>query len=311
MVVPMTHFIGNHIFIFTDPNAHSHICTDSSVVRETAERAKSRPIGFTLSAHGPNGQPGAHGTEGSKGFDGSSGSSSQKGSHGGKGGKGISGNPGSSGSRGGEVYLILSGSADELYVGGSTDFKAKLGGIRYEVIMLVDCHGGDSGDGGMGGRGGHGGRGGKGGNGAKGSNGFSNGSDGGNGGDGGDGDDGGDGGEGGDGGNGGDAGEGGKCVIETVDPRLLMWIVWEESLVMVLKVVEVGKVDQGEVVEKEGLAVNPVLHKSIDDMERILYIILMEILDALEEVGCVGEWVMKGRMEEKELVLKMVAYSGL
>ena len=134
------------------------------------------------------------------------------------GSEGGNGEDGGGGSRGGDVILVLSGSANLLEVNGTQKFQVNLGGPNREEVLLVDCSGGNGAPGGQGGCGGSGGRGGHGGNGADVK---TPGEKGGNGGKGGDG---GNGGDGGDGGNGGKAGDGGRCVIQTKDPKLLMLV---------------------------------------------------------------------------------------
>ncbi len=203
-------------------NIPSNLCYQSVVIKEAFDRAKSKPIGFTLSFRGIHGQngvdgsPGKNGTRGGRyGIDGGSGED---------GGNGTNGKPGKHGNRGGDAFITLSGSADQLVVSGSASLKIPLGGSKSEQIILVDCHGGNGGSGGCGGNGGNGGDGGNGGNGANGCNGRGRGEDGGNGQDGGDGGSGGYGGQGGDAGDGGNAGDGGKCVIQAQDPRLLMLV---------------------------------------------------------------------------------------
>ena len=234
VVTPTSHAFRDELM---DPNIPSHICTESLVLKDTAERARSKTIGYTLSARGRNGDPGTNGAKGMRGTDGLHGGSGSTGflgigarrdgidgRPGGPGGRGHDGNQGFSGNRAGDVNLDLSGSADELIVRGSLELKAKLGGVRSEAVMLVDCHGGDGGRGGKGGKGGDGGCGGNGGKGARGWNANGSAENGGKGGDGGDGGDGGEGGVGGDGGNGGAAGEGGRCLIQATDPRLLILV---------------------------------------------------------------------------------------
>lgn len=201
-----------------DSNQVPEACKDSAVVRATALRAALKPHGFVLKASGRNGRKGANGKEGSGGKNGANGihghgylSQGTSGGDGGCGEHGEDGMEGESGTDGSSVILNLSGDAANLCVSGSCSFVAKLGGEESKEVLFVDCHGGDGGDGGNGGDGGRGGRGGDGVKGAWG-------------GDGGNGGDGGMGGDGGRAGNGGNAGSGGNCVIQAVDPRLLMLV---------------------------------------------------------------------------------------
>lgn len=212
-----------------------NICTDSHIVRSTAERALSKPHGFTLLACGTNGQNGAYGNTGQRGASGFSGSNGiGSGSSGSHGGNGSAGGPGSDGQRGvdgtegSDVIVKIEGSPSELQISGTTSFVAQLGGPQAEEVLFITCRGGDGGNGGRGGDGGMGGSGGRGGNGSSGQNGMSSssgrGDDGGRGGNGGNGGNGGSGGPGGRGGDGGHAGYGGNCVIEATDPRLLVLV---------------------------------------------------------------------------------------
>ena len=211
------------------------VCEDASVLRATAQRALSKPHGCVLFACGRNGQHGDHGTTGVTG------SIGVGGHHGiGSSGSGGSGGPGSPGGYGGDGYrgadateasdivANISGNSEELYVAGSSSLTAHLGGSRCEEVLFITCRGGDGGNGGHGGQGGTGGKGGAGGHGATGHHGHSSasgpGGSGGRGGNGGNGGSGGIGGPGGRGGDGGHAGFGGKCVIQTMDPRLLVLV---------------------------------------------------------------------------------------
>ena len=206
-----------------DENMPTHICRQEQIVKEACSRARSKPVGCTLSAHGQDGLPGESGSMGDKGKNGSDGSSGlsaeRSGEAGGDGGDGGKGEGGEDAHRGGDVILVLSGSAKELCVSGSKEFQCSLGGEGAEEVLLVDCHGGNGGAGGDGGDGGTGGEGGKGGSGIRGRTG-----DRGHGGAGGNGGDAGDGGRGGDGGDGGAAGNGGNCVIQATDAALLMLV---------------------------------------------------------------------------------------
>ena len=216
-----------------------NIPTEHSCAREQAIRAYSKPIAFTFSVKGEDGKTTERGADGDHGTDGESGANAEGGDEPGGGGgtddscdkidgapgvsgtdgsKGSNGEDGGGGSRGGDVILILSGSANLLEVNGTQKFQVNLGGPNREEVLLVDCSGGNGAPGGQGGCGGSGGRGGHGGNGADVK---TPGEKGGNGGKGGDG---GNGGYGGDGGNGGKAGDGGRCVIQTKDPKLLMLV---------------------------------------------------------------------------------------
>ena len=214
-----------------------NVCNKLSTVRETAERARAKPVGCTLLVRGQDGRAGVDGKVGTPGISqtrGKSGTTSLlgfgpkslafDGNDGGEGGVGGNGLKGENGKVGGNVVLTLKGSANELLVTGTKVFKANLGGTKSEQILLVDCHGGNGGRGGYGGRGGVGGDGANGGNGANGRNSIIPGQDGGNGGCGGDGGNGGDGGQGGDAGDGGNAGNGGNCLIQATDARLLMLV---------------------------------------------------------------------------------------
>ena len=220
---------------YVDENMPSHVCKQEPIVTEAYRRARSKPIGCTLIARGRDGSPGKSGSRGDfggSGRDGKSGStgfyglgaerSGENGGDGRDGGDGTSGERGKNANRGGDVILLLNGSADELLVAGSKEFQCQLGGPKAEQVLLVDCHGGKGGDGGKGGNGGSGGDGGNGGNGVRGNNAWSG--NGGNGGAGGDGGNAGNGGRGGDGGDGGNAGDGGNCVIQATDPTLLMLV---------------------------------------------------------------------------------------
>ena len=226
VVMPQKQMYGDcHREVNLPPN----ICTDSQIVRLTANRALAKPRGFTLFARGKNGQHGANGYTGQKGKDGHHGTSGHgSGMSGGHGGDGHAGGSGSDGSRGADategsdVIVKIQGRPSDLLVTGTTSFVAQLGGLQAEEVLLVTCRGGDGGNGGRGGDGGVGGSGGSGGNGAWGHNG--QGGDGGPGGNGGNGGNGGPGGHAGKGGDGGHAGFGGKCVIEATDPRLLVLV---------------------------------------------------------------------------------------
>ena len=207
-----------------------NVCNSSKIVKKTAERALSKPHGWTLYAcgvHGQHGMPGQAGQMGTDGYAGPSGRGSRaRGQHGGDGtpgGRGTDGGRGRDATEGSDVILNLSGNADGLHVSGSVTFVAKLGGEQAEEVLFVTCRGGEGGSGGAGGAGGRGGHGGRGGNGASGYNG-SSGGNGGPGGDGGDGGNGGSGGPGGKGGDGGNPGFGGTCVFQAADPRLLILV---------------------------------------------------------------------------------------
>lgn len=230
LIKPTVISLGNHAKINLPPG----VCTQASIVKAASQRARSKPIGCTLIARGQNGVDGISGKEGSNGGDGANGASGntgflgagakrngQHGHDGQRGGEGGNGGRGGNGTNGCDVLVILSGSADELQVKGSKEFKVCLGDDKS---LVVDCRGGNGGKGGCGGKGGSGGSGGNGGKGAKGNSPLVGARDGGDGGNGGHGGDGGNGGRGGDSGNGGDAGHGGSCVIETADPRLLMLV---------------------------------------------------------------------------------------
>ena len=213
----------------------SALCDKPAIIKLTAERARTKLVGCTLSAHGQKGPDGADGQCGARGenrkhekggdkllhntiFGSRAAQNGHDGTDGGPGGDGGDGGRGINANRGGDVILILSGTPDNLAVTGSKEFNVNLGSVNSENVIFVDCHGGDGGHGGAGGRGGDGGRGG---NGGRGADTFSSGSHGGNGGDGGDG---GNGGDGGDAVEGGDAGKGGNCVIQARDPRLLILV---------------------------------------------------------------------------------------
>ena len=209
----------------TGDNMPAHLCFQAPIIEEAFNSAQSKAIGCTLSLRGQNGCPGDDGTVGTDGVH--SMDATDFGVHGMNGEDGNYGNNGgwgTNGQNGGDAFLILSGSADELVVKGRDEFRVPLGGTKSEQVFLFDCHGGHGGRGGYGGRGGDGGNGGHGGNGAPGEDGNFYGREGGEGGDGGDGGDGGIGGHGGDAGDGGNSGNGGKCLIKTVDPRLLMLV---------------------------------------------------------------------------------------
>ena len=197
-VQPTVVTLGN-----TASNMPYSLCTDVAIVQEAAQRAHSKPVGCTLSARGQNGQPGVNGNVGSTGANGrnemegdtgflrigakGTGKHGKDGEHGGRGGNG---GRGASGSNGDDVIVTLSGSEDELKVAGSKEFKVRLGGVKSEQVLLVDCRGGDGGRGGQGGRGGAGGNGDNGGDGVLGASSYTPGGNGGNGGNGGDGGDG-------------------------------------------------------------------------------------------------------------------------
>ena len=205
------------------PEPNPDVCRDIEVIKATASRAISKPHGFVFQACGTNGLAGVSGTDGVGGANGEHGQVGISFEHaiGADGGSGTSGFPGTEGQtgsggttgvNGSDLTLSLSGNSTKLEVSDcNMCITAKLGGDCCEDVLLVDCHGGDGGDGGVGGEGGCGGDGGDGG-------------DGGRDGDGGHGGDGGMGGNGGNGGTGGDAGSGGTCVIQSVDPCLLMLI---------------------------------------------------------------------------------------
>ena len=210
-----------------------NVCGDPAIITATADRALRKDHGFTINASGVNGTKGPDGQiglEGAPGYAGNSGS--KKGADGVRGGNGSTGNPGTNGISGthgtpaSDVNLRLDGSADELRVMGRFNVTARLGGVRREEVLFVNCRGGNGGHGGKGGRGGVGGDGGPGGHGAQGKKGHSSyggsGGDGGPGGDGGAGGAGGRGGPGGRGGDGGNAGFGGMCVLSTTKPELLV-----------------------------------------------------------------------------------------
>ena len=216
-------------------NIPPDVCKSVEVVHDTAQRALSKPHGYTVRAHGVNGPHGAHGSTGETGFFGASGHHGVgSGGHGGRGGDGGPGGRGTDGARGvdateaSDVLLNIWGDANELHASGSCTFTANLGGTRAEEVVFVNCRGGDGGHGGRGGDGGQGGSGGRGGSGGQGSHGMSSASGpGGRGGPGGNGGSGGNGGPGGPGGRGGDAGNagfGGCCIVQSIDPKLLMLV---------------------------------------------------------------------------------------
>lgn len=181
---------------------------------------------FMLVKHGAHGIAGKCGKRGFHGHQGRP--------NGGCGGPGSDGEPGTEGKRGvdgtaaSDIFLTLSGTADELHASGTCNVVAKLGGTKTEKILLVNCHGGNGGHGGRGADGGSGGAGGQGGNGAMGLMGMPGiagpGGHGGLGGNGGHGGAGGSGSPGGTGGDAGHAGHGGVCVLQAADPSLLMLV---------------------------------------------------------------------------------------
>ena len=196
-------------------NIPANLCYQASIIKEAFNRAKSKPVGCTLSFRGQNGSAGIDGTPGING---------ERGRNGGDGKNGGKGEPGKNANRGGDATLVLSGSADELVITGSRSLKIPLGSTKSEQIVLVNSHGGNGGRGGYGGKAGDGGNGSDGGNGANGRDSRDCGVNGGNGQDGGDGGSGGFGGQGGDAGDGGNAGDGGRCIIQAKDPTLLMLV---------------------------------------------------------------------------------------
>ena len=200
------------------PSMPADLCFQASIIQEAYVRAKSKPIGCTLSFVGKNGVDGLNGSPGLNGANGQR--SGISGGNGEDGGKGGNGKPGQNANRGGDAVIILNGSADELDVTGNISLKVPLGSTRSEQVLLVDCHGGNGGQGGFAGKGGDGGCGANGGNGSDGQKGRQRGEWGDNGQDGGDGGSGGYGGQGGDAADGGNAGDGGRCVIQAQDPRL-------------------------------------------------------------------------------------------
>ena len=148
-------------------NMPTNLCFQASIIQESYKRAKSKPIGCTLSFVGKNGDDGLNGRYGHDGANGQSGITGGNGEDGGKGGNG---KPGQNANRDGDAVIILNGSANELDVTGSISLKVPLGGTRSEQVLLVDCHGGNGGRGGFGGNGGDGGCGANGGNGCDGQN---------------------------------------------------------------------------------------------------------------------------------------------
>ena len=211
------------------------ICRDADMINATARRALSKPHGFTVQACGVNGAHGANGKTGATGSPGVIGDYGiGPGGCGGRGGDGGPGDRGQDGVRGkdateaSDVVLTISGDANELHGTGTCSFMANLGGTRAEEVVFLNCRGGDGGNGGRGGDGGQGGHGGMGGIGNLGFLGISSasgpGGPGGPGGHGGRGGKGGQGGLGGRGGDGGSAGFGGCCIVQSVDPRLLMLV---------------------------------------------------------------------------------------
>ena len=209
------------------------VVSDVSTIKATADRARSKPHGFTLYACGVHGLQGAEGETGETGPNGYQGNNGI--GYGGKGGPGSAGSPGGRGNDAGrgadateasDMILNVWGDADELHVSGTASVVAQLSGTRAEKVLLVNCRGGNGGHGGPGGNGGVGGTGGAGGPGTDGYPGQSStmtvGGSGGPGGDGGPGGPGGVGGEGGRGGDGGRAAYGGVCVLQTAKPELLM-----------------------------------------------------------------------------------------
>ena len=208
------HSCGDLLF----PSMPDNLCFQTSIIQEAYKRAKSKPIGYTLSFVGKNGGDGPDARQGHNGANGQ-----RFGGNGEDGGKGGNGNPGHNANRGGDAIITLKGSADELDVtdvSKNISLKVRLGGTRSEQVLLVDCHGGNGGRGGFGGKGGDGGCGMNGSNGSDGKRGRVAGEHGGNGQDGGDGGSGGYGGQGGDAADGGNAGDGGRCVIQAQDSRL-------------------------------------------------------------------------------------------
>ena len=216
-------------------NMSPNVCRNADVVKATAQRALSKPHGFTVRAHGVNGAHGANGQTGETGSCGllghvgiGPGGSGGRGGDGGPGGRGSDGVRGKDATEASDVALTIWGDANKLHATGTCTFTANLGGPRAEEVVFLNCRGGDGGNGGRGGDGGLGGSGGMGGLGAQGFNGMSSCSGpGGNGGPGGHGGNGGDGGPGGQGGRGGDAGSagfGGGCIVQSVDPKLLVLV---------------------------------------------------------------------------------------
>ena len=203
-------------------------CNSVAILKATATRAHSKPHGLTLHACGVHGQHGRSGATGTTGFSGLPGTFGIYGTDGGPGGPGSEGERGADGTEASDVILYVDGSPDKLNVTGTCNFSTKLGGVRAEEVLLVNCRGGDGGHGGKGGHGGSGGKGGDGGLGVNGHPGYSSpngpGGNGGFGGKGGDGGNGGPGGPGGRGGDGGHAGFGGACVIQSNDPKLLVLV---------------------------------------------------------------------------------------
>ena len=207
------------------------VCRTTSVIRETAIRANSKPHGCVLYAcgnngrHGSPGRNGQTGTEGNKGFPGQCyGGSGTHGGHGQCGFPGSDGEHGANGTEASDVNLNIQGNSFELSIDGTSRFVAKLGGSETEEVLFINCCGGDGGHGGYGGKGGIGGGGGKGGRGLVGYPSFTPGGSGYPGGNGGNGGNGGPGGQGGRGGNGGNGGNGGICVIRSCIPQLLMLV---------------------------------------------------------------------------------------
>jgi hypothetical protein len=140
------------------------------------------------------------------------------------GGKPTAGTDGQDGSNALPVYVKLDGDQDNMKVGGSFNGALHMGDQipNNPSILWINARGSRAGDGGAGGKGGDGGNGGDGGHGGEPEN-VNNGNEfiGGRGGDGGNGGNATDGGNGGSAGNG---GRGGNVLIETTNPKLLMFV---------------------------------------------------------------------------------------
>jgi len=132
VVKKMEHLYGDQHLEEKLPND----CWDANVIRETANRARSKPVGFVLNASGVNG---SHGPSGYKGRDGAGGrpglsATGHKGAHGQHGKDGLQGDPGTNGVSGmhgtpaSDVIVTINGNADALQVSGRFKFVAKLGG---------------------------------------------------------------------------------------------------------------------------------------------------------------------------------------
>ena len=145
VVKKMEHLYGDRHHEQKLPN----VCRDLNVIRETANRARSKPVGFVLNASGVNG---SHGPSGYKGRDGAGGrpglsATGRKGAHGQHGKDGLQGDAGTNGVSGmhgtpaSDVLVSISGGADALQVSGRFKFVAKLGGTGCKQVLLIDCKG--------------------------------------------------------------------------------------------------------------------------------------------------------------------------